>query len=348
MGNLCSNGSVASNDMLRLSSREIESEINKERRRRSQEARLLFLGAGESGKTTLCKHALMLHSAWRPEEREHYRVIVRAALVQYMKLMVSLARRLDFPLQDESLGDLVAEQTYKLTCPEEAEVIHKLWQDPAIQRVFALRNKQVVAPDSSAVLFDRVCQIGQPDYLPSNDDCLRVRLRSLGIVEYHLQIKELFIRMVDVGGQRNERRKWIHCFSDIHAVLYCIALDDYCMLLTEDLRTNRLAESLRLFKDVLSIEILSPVPFIIFFNKVDLLSEKLPFCPLKDYCPNYQGSGNFDDVVEYIKKLYLDAVQPNRGVYPHVTNALDPKSVKFVFDVIKEMLIKNIIHSMGY
>ena len=31
----------------------------------------------------------------------------------------------------------------------------------------------------------------------------------------------------DVGGQRNERRKWIHCFDDVTAVIFVAAINEY-------------------------------------------------------------------------------------------------------------------------
>lgn len=46
-------------------------------------------------------------------------------------------------------------------------------------------------------------------------------------------------RVVDVGGQRSERRKWISCFDDVRAVLFVCALSGYDMTLFEDGKTVR-------------------------------------------------------------------------------------------------------------
>ena len=46
-----------------------------------------------------------------------------------------------------------------------------------------------------------------------------------------------YLRVVDVGGQRSERRKWIQCFDDVRAVLFVCALSGYDMTLFEDGKT---------------------------------------------------------------------------------------------------------------
>jgi len=56
--------------------------------------------------------------------------------------------------------------------------------------------------------------------------------------------------MFDVGGQREERRKWIQCFNDVTAIIFVTACDSFNMMLYEDEGENRLRESLELFKNI--------------------------------------------------------------------------------------------------
>ena len=42
------------------------------------------------------------------------------------------------------------------------------------------------------------------------------------------------LRMFDVGGQRSERKKWIHCFEGVTAIIFCVALSAYDLVLAED------------------------------------------------------------------------------------------------------------------
>ena len=46
-------------------------------------------------------------------------------------------------------------------------------------------------------------------------------------------IKRIRVRMVDVGGQRSERRKWIHCFDHVTSVMFLVAISEYDQFLVE-------------------------------------------------------------------------------------------------------------------
>jgi hypothetical protein len=56
-------------------------------------------------------------------------------------------------------------------------------------------------------------RIGQKDYIPDVQDILHSRSKTTGITEIEFEYKKTKFRMVDVGGQRSERKKWIHCFQ---------------------------------------------------------------------------------------------------------------------------------------
>jgi hypothetical protein len=81
---------------------------------------------------------------------------------------------------------------------------------------------------------NRIDMIGAPNYIPSVEDVLNVKVKTLGIVECDFFVKAIHVRLVDVGGQKNERRKWIHAFQDVTAIVYVVALTDFAEVLEED------------------------------------------------------------------------------------------------------------------
>lgn len=46
--------------------------------------------------------------------------------------------------------------------------------------------------------------------------------------------------MFDVGGQRSERKKWIHCFEGVTSIIFCTAISEYDQVLLEERNQVRL------------------------------------------------------------------------------------------------------------
>ena len=148
------------------------------------------------------------------------------------------------------------------------------------------------------------------DYVASVDDLLRTRVRTSGIVEEVYTIDGVVFVMYDVGGQRNERKKWIHCFDNVTAVIFVVALSEYdqvCILssrsfsilgvysllhlpslssvwtptyvqvLYEDASVNRMVEALNLFDEICNSKWFLETAMILFLNKSDLFEEKIAF-----------------------------------------------------------------------
>ena len=74
-------------------------------------------------------------------------------------------------------------------------------------------------------------RFSDPEYVPSELDILKVRVKTTGITETVFYNGKNRFRMVDVGGQRNERKKWIHCFQEVTAIIFCVASNEYFFLL---------------------------------------------------------------------------------------------------------------------
>jgi len=124
-----------------------------------------------------------------------------------------------------------------------------LWKDPGILRAFDNRSKFQL-PDSAQYYFDRLDAIAAPGYIPTEQDILRSRVKTSGIVVNDFLVEGNEFKMIDVGGQRNERKKWIACFEGVTAVLFIGVLSEYDLVLSEDDSQNRMVETLTLFEEI--------------------------------------------------------------------------------------------------
>eukprot|EP01097_Dermamoeba_algensis_P003416 TRINITY_DN2388_c0_g1_i1.p2 TRINITY_DN2388_c0_g1~~TRINITY_DN2388_c0_g1_i1.p2 ORF type:complete len:153 (+),score=41.71 TRINITY_DN2388_c0_g1_i1:760-1218(+) len=148
--------------------------------------------------------------------------------------------------------------------------------------------------------------------------------------------------MVDVGGQRNERRKWLHCLDCVTAVIFFVSLSEYDQVLAEDEKTNRMKESLTLFEGISNSSFFSSVSMIIFFNKNDLFTEKIKNVDLKVCFPEYNGGRDRDAAAGFIKQEFL-ARSLNSMVYTHFTVAVDTNNISLVFEDVKASAFRKTI-----
>lgn len=81
---------------------------------------------------------------------------------------------------------------------------------------------------------DDIDRFWDKSYIPTDQDLLRSRLRTTGITETIFDLGQLTYRMFDVGGQRSERKKWIHCFENVNCLLFLVAISGYDQCLVED------------------------------------------------------------------------------------------------------------------
>ena len=132
-------------------------------------------------------------------------------------------------------------------------------------------------------------RITHPDYLPDDQDILRSRARTTGITEITFTVQDVQFRMVDVGGQRSERKKWIHCFQEVTGLIFCVAMSEYDLKLYEDETVNRMHESIMLFDEICNCQWFNETAVILFLNKADLFKEKIKSVDLSVCFPDYEG-----------------------------------------------------------
>ena len=172
------------------------------------------------------------------------------------------------------------------------------------------------------------------------------RVKTTGVSEIEFVANDTKFRLVDVGGQRNERRKWMHCFQDVTAVIFVVALSEYNLKLYEDGTTNRMFESLKLFKEMCNNQWFQDTAMIVFLNKSDLFAEKIKHFPLSDTFPDYTGGDDFDKATRFISdKFEAQNTNPNKPMYFHITCATDTKQIEVVLKIVQDVILRTILHN---
>jgi len=225
-----------------------------------------------------------------------------------------------------------------------AKHVDPIWKSPGIQKAYEQRNR-IQLPGGASVTnyyLENAVRFAREDFLPTDEDMLRAKQKTTGVLETSFDVGGTDFVMVDVGGQRSERKKWLSCFTDVSAVIYLVALNEYDMLMEEDDKTNRMEESLKLFQKLSGSQWLKDTSFILFLNKSDLFKEKIATRPLSEYFEDYEefskGNIGFETSCDYIKSQYSRVFNGCR-LYPFITNALDTHNCERVFLAVRDTVV---------
>ncbi|KAG0687914.1 guanine nucleotide-binding protein subunit alpha [Pichia californica] len=229
-----------------------------------------------------------------------------------------------------------------------ADSIIRLWkEDSGIKQCFNKSNLFQLE-GSSPFFFENVQNYADDNYVCSDDDILKGRIKTTGITETNFNINGIKFKLLDAGGQRSERKKWIHCFQDITCACFVLAVSEYDQMLFEDEKVNRMYEAIMLFDSLVNSRWFADTPFILFLNKVDLLKDKVRKSPVRKYFPDYDGKSNdVEDALKYFEKLFLSLNKSKRPIYVHRTCATDTQSMKFILTAVTDMVIQQNLKKSG-
>ncbi|KAF8367766.1 hypothetical protein PRIPAC_85595 [Pristionchus pacificus] len=309
MGSACSNEAV-------VQSRKIDKQIVAEQKKDGTLIKLLLLGTGECGKSTVLKQVRILHDSTFGELVKECEKRIYANILLGMHELCQGAETLHISFSVTSALELrrmsLTESTwctFKRSAGAIAQIIDdyqkgrnslehitltqqnllkELWKDPHIKDAYEKRSQLQVA-DSIAYFLDSLDRIFSDDYSPTNEDYLHLRIPTSGVVEHRLSINSAEFRFIDVGGQRSERKKWLLQFEDVGAIIFLSAISEYDQNLYEQKDTNRLDESLNLFDCIINSEYFKDTTMILFLNKTDLFKEKIKKKSISSHFENFKG-----------------------------------------------------------
>lgn len=416
----------------------IEQSLQREKLTHKNEIKLLLLGAGESGKSTVLKQLKLLHKGgFTHQERLQYTQVIWADAIQSMKILVIQARKLGIPLDcddpvgnrrlfdckrvllsaraldfidanlaggSEFLSDYVLKyseryeakrrkhstgqasafgpeepgyeslldfreisrnlddataddqmfvkeqqrQRHAVNNQEVASAIKELWsRDRGIKQCFA-RSNEFQLESSAPYYFENLEKFAEPSYICSDEDILKGRIKTTGITENEFTIGSSKFKVFDAGGQRSERKKWIHCFEGITAILFVLAMSEYDQMLFEDERVNRMHESIMLFDTLVNSKWFRDTPFILFLNKMDIFEEKVKRTPIRKFFPDFQGRvGDCEAGIKYFENLFLSLNRYNKPIYVKRTCATDTQTMRFVLTAVTDLITQQNLKKSG-
>lgn len=357
MGNQQANN----NRRMTISGEYVAAAMKERKEEMEKESKILILGSGESGKSTIFKQIKILRNGgYAPDEllrnkRAVYSNVlvgigklVRGAMQYNLTLIPSNEERAErMKGVDEVVSfDLDLAKDFADTY---AGDVRELWNDPAIQKAFELKSELHVE-DCLEYFMQNLDRLQNAKYQPTVADMLHLRQKTLGVVEMQFEQYDRVFRFLDVGGQRNERKKWIHHFEDVTACIYVISMSDYNQNCEEDNRTNRMMEALSVFESVLTNDTFKKKPLILLFNKTDIFKQKLEKYPLYRYLLNYKVNSNYQSGIEheyhrgfkFIENMFLSKLKSRKNVYTFRTCATDSKQMQLVLQCVEDIAFKQL------
>ncbi|KAK7002474.1 guanine nucleotide binding protein, alpha subunit [Favolaschia claudopus] len=232
--------------------------------------------------------------------------------------------------------------------------IENFWADTAVREL--MEKKEIPIRDGGGYFMDDVARITEADYVPTDSDILRARIKTMGVEEHFFEkesasaargVKDFWI--YDVPGQRGSRAAWIPFFDMVQAIVFLTPLSFY-EVLEEDTRVNRLEDSVILWKDICANTLLQNCQLILFFNKMDILKAKLRAgLIINEYVPSFADRPNtYIGATTYFKekfKAYHKRSSPKpRSFFYYETTAVDTRSTAKIIGAVHEEIFRKHLH----
>ncbi|KAH7000625.1 guanine nucleotide-binding protein alpha-3 subunit [Ilyonectria destructans] len=339
-------------------SQAIDRLLEEDATRQRSECQVLLLGS--ESRRDILEMMKLTHLKGRSEDELHHdRLTVLKHICDSAKALVNAMRQLDVASESDKIwedADFIVTYVYDSSStstgldPRFRVAIENILESPYYQELMG-RCTEFYLPHAAEYFFSEMARIALPNYLPTEIDLLRARNKTNGISETWLQTGQLSICMIDVGGQRGERKKWIQCFENITSIIFVVDLDSYDetlldeTLLDETLldetSQNRMMESLALFETVVNSPSFSRTSIILLLNNTAEFEQKLAKAPLNNYFPEYSGGNDMNGAAKYLLWRFNQVNRAQLALYPHLVDPGTTSATPLVLAAIKETILNN-------
>eukprot|EP01126_Amoeba_proteus_P021333 TRINITY_DN2160_c1_g1_i2.p1 TRINITY_DN2160_c1_g1~~TRINITY_DN2160_c1_g1_i2.p1 ORF type:complete len:351 (+),score=40.82 TRINITY_DN2160_c1_g1_i2:60-1112(+) len=326
--------------------------------RKQRKCKVLVLGAGDSGKSTFIKQLCLINYSRTSTEYQQLvtdtRVGIYSSIREGMRFLIDYTENCGLKIEDPELCEailLVKNASYvDMKDQELLSAIKMLWSSETIKKICGTISSSI--PCNLVYMLDHLDQYQQEGYEIQDDDILRVRIKTTGV--HHYTINDVKNPppwcFIDVGGQKSERRKWVHAFDDVVAVVYVSALDSFERTLEESSGHNRLDDDLELFKQVISSPFL-PNHWIFFQNKADIFEQKVASGDFSKRFPELGDvATDFNQSVQWHRQKFREQIPGGDGakvVTFHVTCALDREKMYKIMSSVQNKILQDALTTIG-
>ncbi|KAF9217186.1 guanine nucleotide-binding protein subunit alpha [Podila verticillata] len=338
---------------------------DKERKEKEGGIKLLILGPSETGKTTVLKQLKLLYGRkGLDSERQTYRRVVHLNAMKAIQALAEGLEQAHIPLE-HSENEVHLETVLRLEATlkrysitsigfdnpavprkitdakaetdmfvELVPAIKALWADDGIQQTYKTCT-QISIQDSAKYFLDEIDRIAEHDYIPTDDDILQARVRTLAVSEHIFNIDNVTYRPY---------------FDDVDAIIFMAALSSYDQPCEDDPRMNRLQDALALFNSIVNHKLFDQTSIILFLNKIDIFQRKLDegSTLVSKFFPEYRGPNDYFSTTVFFQYRFMQQCKDlQKQVYTHFTHATDTNQMRVIVVAVNAIIQRLNLRSSG-
>jgi len=337
--------------------------------------KILLLGAGETGKSTILKQLQMLYQ--QDLDAKFYRQWLVRNAVASCKGLIGIAQAKGMGPLDAAAVAVVEELDEGVMPPEEGiAAVETLWASGVLQTAYDenVKSPTTWLPDHAVYYVQQVRDFSDPKFIPTHSQMLLTRSLTVGVnnvafsdavdgayLMAHCPVAAQMLgseeigtackldwEVIDVGGQRGERRKWMNTLTDALGLIFTFGLSEYAQVLYEDPDTIRMQESMDLFDKWANHQDFSRKPIVVAFTKKDIYQKNFDLEKFKAFFTDFEvEEGKSKDEVAELGMKHIEArvrgllKDKRKKVTPFFINTTDKEDFFDMLEGLKEIVAKH-------
>jgi len=335
--------------------------------------KILLLGAGEAGKSTILKQLQMLYE--QKLDPVFYRQWLCRNSVTSARGLVEIAQSRSMEVDAGKAEIILGLDDGEVPSEEGVKAIEEIWATGVLQTAYDMNQKdpKLWLPDHAVYYISQIRTFIDTKFVPTHSQMLLTRSLTAGVnaVGFSDQVDGAYLlahcpvaaqmlgtnelpsdtkldwEVIDVGGQRAERKKWMEKLKEALGLIFTVGLPEYAQVLYEDPDTIRMQESLDLFKMWANHKDFARKPVVIAFTKKDLFASQFNLEKFKNFYKDFETPEGSDEEIakaalEHIKNSFKNLLENKRKkLETFFINTTDKDDFRDMLEGLKEIVAKH-------